>query len=267
MTRRQATDCNKRQRIYTAGAVTALLGSTACAAPPSESAGAYPWHTDVVATTFWVGEIHDPRAPDGSQVRSAYDVNWMENYGGCDGIVRGGECRTEPRTAVNKYMPTEMTPLQNPFYLDLPFDDVNDPIAFKQRGQVVPWADEPPYSRHIDDPEFSLMKNRWVRLRKDGKVCYGQIEDAGPALYHDANYVFGKDDERPASTEYNGSGMDVSPALNGCLGFADLNGANDRVDWQFVDERDVPSGPWRQLVTTNQVEKDRKHPKQEQHND
>lgn len=256
---RRTTNCSHRRRIYAAGSMTVLVGSTACATPAAESARTYPWHTDIVATTFWVGEIHDPHAADGSQVLSAYDANWMENYGGCDGIVRDGECRTEPRTAANDYMPTEMTPLQNPFYLDLPFDDINDPIAFKQRGRVIPWAEDAPYSHHIDDPDFSLMKNRWVRVRKDGKICYGQIEDAGPALYHDANYVFGKYDERPASTEYNGSGLDVSPALNGCLGFEDLNGANDKVDWQFVDESEVPSGPWRQIITTNQVEKVPEH--------
>ena len=47
--------------------------------------------------------------------------------------------------------------------------------------------------------------------------------------------------------------MDVSPALNSCLAFADLNGADDRVDWQFVDDADVPAGPWRILVTTDGV--------------
>ena len=62
--------------------------------------------------------------------------------------------------------------------------------------------------------------------------------------------MFGADDRRPANQLYNGAGLDVSPALNGCLGFAELNGANDRVDWQFVDDADVPPGPWRTAVTT-----------------
>ena len=35
--------------------------------------GQYPWHTDIVATTFWVGEVFDPNASDGSQVISTYD--------------------------------------------------------------------------------------------------------------------------------------------------------------------------------------------------
>lgn len=222
---------------------------------PLDGESDYPWHTDIVATTFWVGEIHDPDAVDGSQVHSAYDSWWQESYGGCDGVVQeDGTCATEPRTAANRYMPTSMTPLENPFYLDLPFDDINNPAAFAMRGDVVPWAADPGYAGLEADRSFSYMKNRWVRLRMDGRVCYGQIQDAGPVIYDDAAYVFGDDDERPANTEYNGAGLDVSPALNGCLGFRELNGASDRVDWQFVEEDNVPDGPWTDIVTTRQVQ-------------
>lgn len=213
----------------------------------------YPWHTDIVATTFWVGEIFDPNAEDGSQVLSTYDAQWMDHYGGCDGVVVDQDCRTEPRTASNGYFPTAMTPLENPFYLDLPFDDLNNPAAFARRGQVVPWASDPQYKDLVDDATTSLMKNRWVQLRKGDRTCYAQIQDAGPGQYDDAEYVFGADDRRPLNTEFNGAGMDVSPAVNGCLGFADVNGENDRVDWRFVDDDDVPAGPWRTLVTTSGV--------------
>ena len=64
----------------------------------------------------------------------------------------------------------------------------------------------------------------------------------------------GENDARPANTDYNGAGMDVSPALNGCLGFESLNGASDRVNWQFVDDENVPDGPWLEIVTTRQVQ-------------
>ena len=97
------------------------------------------------------------------------------------------------------------------------------------------------------------MKNRWVQISKDGRTCYGQIQDAGPGEYNDADYVFGSNDQRPVNTRYNGAGMDVSPALNGCLGFADVNGEDDRVDWRFVDVDSVPDGPWRTVITTSQV--------------
>lgn len=92
--------------------------------------------------------------------------------------------------------------------------------------------------------------------RPNGPTCYGQIEDAGPShddLYHDAAYVFGTDDVRPAQHRFNNAGLDVSPALNGCLGFADLDGDSDRVSWRFADDADVPDGPWRRLVTKSGV--------------
>lgn len=243
-------------RLLGVVAVAGAAAVTGCAADAAhaDDAAEYPWHTDIVATTFWVGEIFDPTAEDGSQVMSAYDANWLESYGGCDGVSADGDCRTEPRTADNGYFPSNMTPRENPFYLDLPFDDVNDETAFAQRGEVIPWADTSPYSEHVSDPSFSLMKNRWVRLSSGDKTCYGQIQDAGPANYHDADYVFGSDDRRPADNEFDGAGLDVSPALNGCLGFRELDGQDDRVDWQFVDEDDVPPGPWRTIVTTSGVQ-------------
>ncbi len=45
--------------------------------------------------------------------------------------------------------------------------------------------------------------------------------------------------------------MDVSPALNSCLGLRELNGQHDVVDRQFVDDADVPPGPWTRIVTTS----------------
>ena len=211
----------------------------------------YPLHTRIVATTFWVGEVFDPAAPDGSQEVSAYDSRWLAHYGGCDGVRVAGVCGTERRAARNGFFPARMTPRENPFYLDLPFDDVNDDIAFARRDAVVPWAREPRYRAHSGDRSFNYLKNRWVRISHDGRVCYGQIEDAGPGGYHDSGYVFGS--ARPANTRYGGAGLDVSPALNGCLGLSDLNGTADRVDWRFVDDADVPPGPWRTVVTTRQV--------------
>ena len=223
------------------------------ASPTAPAAGAYPWHTGIVSTTFWVGEIFDPIAADGSQVYSTYDSGWMESYGGCDGVRTADDCQTEVRTAANDYFPTQLTPKENPFYLDLPFDDLNDAQAFATREQVVPWAGQAAYAGSAGDDTVSLMKNRWVRIRSNGQTCYGQIEDAGPGQYHDAAYVFGADDARPANKKFNGAGMDVSPALNGCLRFSDINGENDTVDWQFVEAADVPPGPWTKIVTTSGV--------------
>jgi len=41
-------------------------GPSASASPNAPVAGAYPWHTGIVSTTFWVGEVFDPNAADGS---------------------------------------------------------------------------------------------------------------------------------------------------------------------------------------------------------
>jgi hypothetical protein len=175
----------------------------------------HPWHHDIVATNFWVGQVLSS-APDGSQEISAYDPHWMANYGGCDGIVDvNGVCQFESRSAANGFFPTHMTPKQNPFYLDLP----------------------------LEEPS---LKNRWVQLSKDGNTCYGQIEDAGPAVYDDRAYVLGT--ARPKNQRFNGAGLDVSPALNGCLEFSGaVDGASDKVDWRFVDS--PPAGPWTRIVT------------------
>jgi hypothetical protein len=144
-----------------------------------------------------------------------------------------------------------MTPLQNPFYLDLPYDDINDEEGFANRDAVIPWAAQ--YAGFAGDSTMSYLKNRWVELRHNGATCYGQIEDAGPGEYHDAAYVFGSDDARPANTRYGGAGMDVSPALTGCLGLDELDGVTGGIDWRFVEESEVPSGPWLLLVTTSPV--------------
>lgn len=251
------------RRTLRAALAAALLvaAGAACGASPfgtdreagRAGASAYPWHTRIVATTFWVGEVLDPGASDGSQMVSAYDSRWFASYGGCDGVWVEGECRTEARSARNGYFPTSMSPRENPFYLDLPVDDVNVASMFAARGRIVPWAGREPWASSVGDPGVSLMKNRWVELRRGGRTCYGQIQDAGPGVYDDAAYVFGADDRRPASRRYGGAGLDVSPALTACLRFPELNGRSARVDWRFVEAAEVPPGPWRRIVTTSQV--------------
>lgn len=142
--------------------------------------------------------------------------------GGCDGVAVSNSCATEKRSATNGYFPTKVTPDENPFYLDLPFDDVNDPTAFAERCTTIPWANDPGYAGHCADGSFSYMKNRWVKITgPSNSVCYGQLEDAGPShgsLYHDANYVDGH-----------------------------------HITWSFVDQVDVPAGPWTTIVTKSGV--------------
>lgn len=258
--------------------VTPTPTPTATTTPPATQ---YPLHTGINSTTFWVGEIYNANISDGSQVCSTYDGQWAFRHtgknigpatdagcggspvGGCDGVSSGTtvstfKCATERRTAANGYFPTSQPkPLENPFYLDLPFDDLNNANAFADRCTVIPWAaaTNAALGRNAcTDRNYSYMKNRWVQITgPNGNTCYGQIEDAGPGRYNDRGYVFGSNDARPQNTNWNNAGMDVSPALNGCLGFTQLDGSTDKVSWRFVDAVNVPNGPWKTVVTTSQV--------------
>jgi hypothetical protein len=261
-------------RTTTSGTTTTSPKTTTTTSPPSsDTAGSYPLHSNIVSTTFWVGEIYDASIADGSQVCSTYDSDWAYHWsggvdigtdpstdcagaplGGCDGVPSGSgssfTCTTEKRTAANGYFPTssKVHPAENPFYLDLPYDDINNKTAYDDRCSVVPWASQYPAS-DCKNPNFSYMKNHWFELTgPNGNTCYGQVEDAGPYTYDDEAYVFGT--AKPSSKQANNAGLDVSPALNGCLGFKELDGDGDHVSWRFVDASAVPSGPWTKVVTT-----------------
>lgn len=237
--------------LVSAAVVVGLVTSFRSRAPVPPDPG---WHRDVHATTFWVGEVFDPSAPDGTQVISTYDGRWYQHFGGCDGVIVGGVCRTERRMPGNGWFPRHMTPKENPFYLDLPYDDVNDPAGFRDRCQVIPWAAAPAFAGRCGDRSFSFMKNQWVEIvGPSGRRCFGQIQDAGPGTYHDVAYVFGSPPAPPANQRYGGAGLDVSPALNGCLGFRALDGTMDTVRWRFVPERSVAPGPWLRVVTRRGV--------------
>lgn len=210
----------------------------------------YPIHTNVTATVFWIGEPVGNGSTENNAI-SAWDDRWLAHYGGVDNVAPHREA---------PYFP-HFRPHENPFYLDLPYDDFTDAGNPRpDRLSVVPWAlaDAPQLAaaRRAGRP-FSLLKNRWVRLwRQVGgvtHVCYGQIEDSGPYVYDDAAYVFGRDDRRPASRRAANAGLDVSPAIRDCLRFSGLNNADNRVSWQFVDASRVPRGPWTIVVTTRQV--------------
>ena len=208
---------------------------------PAQSSSQYPLHTNITAAVFWVGEPVGNGSSEDNAL-SAWDDDWQDNYGGFDDY-------SYIRTAANNYFPTGFTPKENPFYLDLPYNDFNNNGSPKSnRKTVVPWANEKNWGN-----QESMMKNRWVKLSRNGVVCYGQIEDAGPYQYDDYNYVFSTTDARPKSTTANNAGMDVSPALRDCLKFSGVNNVSNKVDWQFVNSTDVPNGPWKVIVTTSGI--------------
>lgn len=273
--RAQAVTLTFPAQTVTGGATTATVPTTTAAAG---AAGALPWHTDVHITAAWVGEEYRPSASDGSQSCSTYDADWALHWsggvstgvetnsgctgsptGGCDGVAKGAgstfTCNTEPRTGPD-YWPTRATPAENPYYLDVPYDDLNNAKAFKDRCQVVPWAGEYPAS-DCANHSFSYMKDRWVELTANGRTCYAQIEDAGPYVYDDEAYVWGGGSTRPQSRQANNAGADVSPAVTGCLGFPQGSSGYDddtaTATWRFVERADVPDGPWTRIVTSSGV--------------
>lgn len=196
------------------------------------AASKYPWHKDVSTTLFWVGEKADKDNKNISNSPSAWDEEWAKHYGGVD----------KPKNR-SGYVPSGFAPKENPFYFALPYNDFDAKGKHKKDlANVVPWAKDVP----LKDGE-SMLKNRWIRIAKDGKIAYAQWEDVGPFKEDDAAYVFGT--AQPASKTNKRAGLDVSPAVNDFLGLSDI----DTADWQFVDESDVPDGPWKKTVTTSQV--------------
>jgi len=204
-----------------------LIPSPAKAIATATATG-FPLHKDINSTVFWVGEPADASNGYIQNSDSAWDISWKENFGGFD----------DPNNR-NGYLPP-FQPLENPFYFALPFNDFTDEGEKKQDlSNYVPWASAG------DDPVNSILKNRWIKIQQGEKTAYAQWEDSGPYVYDDWRYVFGSGSERPANGENENAGLDVSPAVRDYLG---LNGMG-LVDWQFVDESQVPDGPWNKVIT------------------
>ena len=232
-------------------AAVAAASGAASAAAPSQLRGApvYPVHTRITATVFWIGEPVGNGSSEDNAL-SAYDDLWKAHYGGFD------DYRTVRRFP---YFPP-FTPRENPFYLDLPYSDFTDNGVPRADRTAIPWAAA--YAGQLaaagrSGRPFSLMKNRWVKMWRlvhgRTRTCYGQIQDAGPYVYDDVNYVFSQSDARPTSRLAHNAGMDVSPAIRDCLGFSGVNNDENTLSWRFVDASAVPPGPWRRVVTTRQV--------------
>lgn len=116
----------------------------------------------------------------------------------------------------NDYNPADFVPKENPFYFALPYSNESN-------------------------------KNKWISIRKKEKICYAQWEDVGPFETDDYEYVY--EFKQPKNQFGMKAGLDVSPAVWNCLGMED----NDYVDWMFVDDSEVPNGPWKNIVTNSEV--------------
>lgn len=184
----------------------------------------YPWKNNIVTTVFWVGEAASVNNPVHNH-SSSWDLNWASNFGGFD----------NPDPAARRgFLPAAFVPRQNPFYIALPFNDVTRGTTKPESKANIPWFQE----AFVKEGQ-SVCRDRWIRIRnRNGKDCYAQWSDCGPFRTDHWQYVFG--DERPKPNLNQGAGLDISPAVRDYLGLSN----KDVTDWQFVDFKDVPRGPW-----------------------
>lgn len=187
-----------------------------------------PSYHKVTATRFWVGEVADESNAYIPNHESAWVGDWLGEFGGVD----------DPENRCG-YNPCKFTPKQNAFYVALPFNDIDA----NGKPKTADILSKIPWYTGTQAANASLMKNHWVEIKYGKKVAYGQIEDVGPMNEDDADYVFGT-----AAPKFK-AGIDLSPALTDYLG---TNGYAT-VQWRFVDESTVISGPWLEKVTRSQI--------------
>src|SRR5262245_34850357 len=88
-----------------------------------------PWKIGIMTTIFWVGErpsVNNPVPND----RSSWDPNWFSNYGGYD----------DPNSKSRKdFIPMSFLPRQNPFYVALPYNDVEGGHTKPEAKDLIPW--------------------------------------------------------------------------------------------------------------------------------
>ena len=185
--------------------------------------GRYVWHSNIVTTVFWIGELASGNNPVPNQA-SAWDLNWSHNYGGLD-VPDSGNRRG--------FLPANFVPHQNPFYVALPYNDVANGRTKPEAAQVVPW-----FKETFVRSGQTVLKGRWVAIRQGARTCYAQWEDVGPFQTDNWEYVFGN--ERPRPNLNRGAGLDVSPGVRDYLRLS----PTDVTEWKFVEEVEVPPGPW-----------------------
>lgn len=190
--------------------------------PEPWQARVHPWHPRVQATIFWVGELPTQNNPT-PNTASSWDMNWVASYGGYDHPQRR-----------DGFFPAGFNPRQCPFYVALPYNDIGPDGYHKPEAKdVIPW-----YWREYKGPSISVCHERWIAIHYEKRVCYAQWRDVGPFRTDDWKYVF--KGHKPLPNRNADAGIDISPAVRDYLG---LRG-NAKVDWRFVEDYEVPPGPW-----------------------
>ncbi len=197
--------------------------------------GLYPWKLNIVTTIFWVGESASQNNPV-HNFSSSWDRDWHLNFGGYD----NPDPASRRRLPEGGTIPGKFLPQQNPFYFALPYNDVTTGSHKPEARTVIPW-----FRQVFERDGQTVLRDRWIAIRKGNRICYGQWSDCGPFRTDHWQYVFGN--ARPLPNLNKGAALDVSPAIRDYLGLGSL----DVVDWKFVEFRDIPSGPWSRFGENN----------------
>lgn len=211
-----------RENPYAGPAVAQVVKE----APQKWEAQTNPWHYQIRATVFWVGEKPTSRNPV-PNAASSWDPNWEKNYGGYDHPFKRVGSR-----------PAAFEPNLNPFYIALPYNDLLKGRDHRpEASEVIPW-----FWRRYRGSGVSVCEDRWIAVHHKGRIAYAQWKDVGPFTIDDWPYVF--KGERPRPNSNQNAGIDISPAVRDFLG---LRGNAD-VDWRFVEDAEVPDGPWAKWI-------------------
>lgn len=191
----------------------------------------YPWKQFVTCTVFWIGETPTDRNPTPNN-KSSWDQQWQANFGGFDDPNPANRIAN---FTTGEFRPKNFIPKLNPFYIALPYNDVQGWRAHKpEASRVIPW-----FSRMRPEPGQTVCKGRWIQIYRGGRSCYGQWEDCGPWETDDWEFVFGN--KPPKTTQNGAAGIDLSPAIRDYLNLK----SGDKVHWRFVESGQVPYGPWK----------------------
>lgn len=145
----------------------------------------------------------------------------------------------------------------NQYYFALPYRD----FAFEVEELEGNYGDEDYYG--ITD-----VKNRWLEVYypKTERTVYVQWRDVGPWNIYDPLYVF--EDDRPYAEKTgvdmgwlgyyrktNGAGLDLSPEAMKYIIDQESGDEPEKglieTSWRFVEEEEVPDGPWKEEISTD----------------
>ncbi len=239
-TRRQMTEEGLLQASVKAGPIRPTLDQShrrnfpdPKRVPTVARRGVYPWHFDITATYFYIGELATKNNPV-PNTASSWDSMWDDNYGGYDDP---DPANRDPKT----FAPKGFIPQLNPFYVALPYNDIQQGGPRPEAEKVIPW-----YHRDKGGKYESVCRGTWVQIYYKGRYCFAQWEDVGPFNVDDWQYVFGG--ARPRNTSNKCAGIDISPAVRDYLG---IPGGTATVHWRYVEFSVVPGGPWARFGKDN----------------